>query len=585
MPGAWFTTTRRQRRAYKRELSRMDEALSRQDVRGVGSPLARLRLSQAVGLGGVAGIVGMALVVSLIAPKPGGKVADIMNVRGKGMYVVYNGRLHPVTNLASARLIVGEPADAVQVGDDVLRKFPPGPLMGILNAPNALDARIDPVTTWTVCDWRDASTSLSLHRGAGLTTAVIAGADALSGGEDLGSTRALLVRSAGDPDRLWLIYGDTRAQVGRADFAAQRALGITPETVAEAQLVSDGLLGAISPSPALTAPLISDRGQPSTRVPGFRIGDVLATSVADGSRTFYAVGRDGVQEVGAVTADMLVATGSQQRLVDDPATLSSLPRVALFPAGHFPTQAPTVVPAEAVCWGWQQEPAAAPQTRVFTADRMPVTDRARQGAVTLMATAGPAVQATESVMTPGRGFYAAVVSGDPSSNSGDGLMWIDPSGSRYPIDADTRSGLAQGKIYDPTVEALGFSGQAPTPVPWAIARLYTLGSTLSIRDAQVLQGTINPTVQAECPAASGDGPPPHCPAPDAPAAVAQPLPPAVPPPPPPPSPSPPPELSGDPAGPEAPAADPNAPAAEPQAPAADPNVPPAEPTAPPEPTN
>lgn len=519
MPAPWYLTTKRQRRGYRRELIRIDEALSRQDVRGVGSPLTRLRLAQWIGLFGAVGLSVMALVVSLIAPKPGGKIADIMNVRDRGMYVIYNGRLHPVTNLASARLIVGKPANASQVGTDVLRKLPPGPLMGILNAPNSLEPRTETTAVWTICDWHDTSASLSLVRGDGLTTAVIAGADVLDGGEDLGTTRGALVRTSGDPDNLWLLYRDTRAQVGRADYAAQRALNITPQMVKDAQLISPGLLGAITPSPALTTPFVADRGQPSTAVPGSKIGDVLVSGTASGNRSFYAVGRDGVQEIGQVPADMLINTGSAQKLVDDPATLSALPRVDLFDAGFFPTQAPTVAAADSLCWSWQRDAGAAPTTRVFTANRMPITDKARREAVTLLQTNGPAVQATESVMTPGKGWYASVVSGDPTSNSGDGLLWIDPSGTRYPIDADVSSGLAQGKIYDPTVKALGFDTVAPTPVPWSVAQLFSLGSTLSIRDAQVLQGTVNPVLQAPCPPASGDGPPPPCPAPGSPAAV------------------------------------------------------------------
>ena len=66
----WYLTTPRQVKGFKRELNRVDEALSRQDVRGLGSPLARLR--GALGFGAVAGvgILVVAFVVALISPKP-----------------------------------------------------------------------------------------------------------------------------------------------------------------------------------------------------------------------------------------------------------------------------------------------------------------------------------------------------------------------------------------------------------------------------------------------------------------------------------------------------------------------------------
>lgn len=46
----WYLTTPRQIKGFKRELNRVDEALSRQDVRGLGSPLTRLRGGMSVGM-------------------------------------------------------------------------------------------------------------------------------------------------------------------------------------------------------------------------------------------------------------------------------------------------------------------------------------------------------------------------------------------------------------------------------------------------------------------------------------------------------------------------------------------------------
>lgn len=512
----WYLTTPRQVKGFKRELNRVDEALSRQDVRGLGSPLARLR--GALGFGAVAGvgILVVAFVVSMLSPKPDRGIAEIMTTRSGGTFVQFNGRLHPVTNLASARLIVGKAAPATVVSDNALRSMPTGPLMGIPQAPNLLDPRADTTPVWTICDWRDTAVPLSLLRAGDLTTAVIAGSDMLDGGEDLGSSRAVLVRPVGKPDELWLIYRDTRAQVGRGDMAAQSALGITPALIASAQAISPSLLNAIKPSAALTAPRLADQGKPSVAVPGSKIGDILTVGTASGSRAFYLVGRDGVQLVSPVLAQMMINTGSAQKVVNDPAEVQKYPTIGLVDEGRFPAQVPTLVSPASLCWSWSKTAGdLAATTRVFTGTQLPITEAGKAAAVQLLPNTGTEDQATESVMRPGYGWYARVTGNDPNSPAEEGLLWIDPNGTRYPIDAVVNPTGGQNAIsYDPTVKALGFDSVAPTPIPWAVARLYAPGATLSVRNAQVMQGTITPVSQVPSPSMTpGAAPPPPPPPP------------------------------------------------------------------------
>ncbi|CQA10411.1 type VII secretion protein EccB%2C Actinobacterial [Mycobacteroides abscessus] len=116
-------------------------------------------------VGGVLVLVA-AFIVSLINPKPDSGVAAIMTTRSGGIFVQFNGRLHPVTNLASARLIVGKPEEAKVATDAALRSLPTGPLMGIPSAPNLLSPRTDETAVWTVCDWRDTAVPLSLLKPA-----------------------------------------------------------------------------------------------------------------------------------------------------------------------------------------------------------------------------------------------------------------------------------------------------------------------------------------------------------------------------------------------------------------------------------
>lgn len=498
----WYLTTSRQIKSYKRELNRLDEALSRQDVRGIGSPLSRLRGSLGLGVGAGVLIMVAALVMSLLNPKPKNNISEIMVTRSGGRFVQYNGQLHPVTNLASARLIVGKPAEAKIVSDEVISQIPPGVAMGIPKAPDILVPREDQVATWTVCDWHDSAVPLSLLKGGGITTTVIAGRDMLEGGDPLGDDRAVLVKPIDKMDELWLLYRDTRAIVGRSDFATQAALGLTPAHVSSALAVSPALLSAIPPSPVLTAPQLADRGQLSPAVRGSAIGDVLTIGTATGGRAYYLVGRNGVQMIGMVLAQMMINTGSPQKLVTDASTVQNLPRVTVLDDSRFPTKVPTLVSDPALCWQWsksQQELSA--HTRILTSSQTPISDRGRRAAVTLLPNNGSEPQATQTVTAPGRGWYVRVTGNNDNAVSQEQLLWIDPSGDAYPIDAVVPQGSTT-KInitYDPTVKALGLNTMYPTPIPWSIAKLYAPGATLSIENAQVELGQVEPVKQVPFP--------------------------------------------------------------------------------------
>ncbi|SIM04770.1 type VII secretion protein EccB, Actinobacterial [Mycobacteroides abscessus subsp. abscessus] len=503
----WYLTSGRQIKGYKRELNRVDEALSRQDVRGVGSPLTRLRGSLSVGLAVGVLVLVAAFVVSMVNPKPDSGIAAIMTTRSGGIFVQFNGRLHPVTNLASARLIVGKADEAKVATDAALRSLPTGPLMGIPSAPNLLSPRTDETAVWTVCDWRDTAVPLSLLKTGDITTAVIAGDDMLDGGTDLGNTRAVLVKPAGDPTRLWLLYRDTRAEVGRGDYAAQAALGLTPSLIETAVTVSPSLLATIAPSPVLTAPRLVNQGQPSPTVNGSAIGDVLTVTTASGSRAFYLIGSGGVQQVSPVLAQMMINTGAAQKLVDDPASVQAMPRVGIVDDSRFPSQVPTLVSEPALCWSWAKANGElTARTRIFTNSRMPVTESGRVAAVHLLPNNGSTDQATDSITRPGYGWYARTTGDGTDSVAAEQLLWIDPNGTRYPIDVViARNG---GVSYDPTVKALGFDSISPTPIPAVVAKLYAPGATLSIKNAQVMQGTINSTSQVPNPPSTQGQPPP-----------------------------------------------------------------------------
>jgi hypothetical protein len=235
-----------------------------------------------------------------------------------------------------------------------------------------------------------------------------------------------------------------------------------------------------------------------------------------------------VQQIGPVPAQMMINTGSAQKVLDDPSVVQKLPRSGLIDDGRFPSQVPTLDSPASLCWNWSKSNGElTAKTRVFTGAQLPVSESGKAAAVTLLPNTGTEDQATESIMRPGYGWYARTTSGDPKSASAEGLMWIDPNGTRYPIDAVVNSN-GGGISYDPTVKALGFDSVAPTPIPWSVARLYSPGATLSIRNAQVMQGTITAISQVPSPSMTPGAAPPPPPPPAAPSesSPAQPAPPA-----------------------------------------------------------
>src|SRR5699024_3579407 len=101
--------------------------------------------------------------------RPAGDVSRetvMLGTDSGAMYVRVDDRVHPVLNLASARLLVGAPDGPARVRDSDLADAPRGPLVGIPGAPSVFPEPVGDAeataTTWTVCD-ESAATGSELH--------------------------------------------------------------------------------------------------------------------------------------------------------------------------------------------------------------------------------------------------------------------------------------------------------------------------------------------------------------------------------------------------------------------------------------
>jgi type VII secretion protein EccB len=146
-------TTKVQVSGWRFLLRRLEHALVRRDTRMFDDPLQFYSRSATLGI-----VIAVALVLGaglLAYFKPQGKLSSSSLLADRAtnqLYVVLSGQLHPVYNLTSARLVLGNPATPAAVQATELSKLPMGQAVGIPGAPFATPVSSDTSSTWTVCD-------------------------------------------------------------------------------------------------------------------------------------------------------------------------------------------------------------------------------------------------------------------------------------------------------------------------------------------------------------------------------------------------------------------------------------------------
>ncbi|PRC45717.1 type VII secretion protein EccB, partial [Mycobacterium sp. ITM-2017-0098] len=173
-------TTRLQISGHRFLARRLQHALVRGDVRMIDDPLRAQSLS--LSSGAVLAAIAVAVCAVLAFVRPGGNLGDapIVVVRESGaMYVRIDDVMHPVFNLASARLIVGSAAVPRVVSQRAVDRAPRGPHVGIPGAPEQILAPLRAEeATWTVCDDQRAATTVTA--GPVAETTVTRGASVLA---------------------------------------------------------------------------------------------------------------------------------------------------------------------------------------------------------------------------------------------------------------------------------------------------------------------------------------------------------------------------------------------------------------------
>jgi type VII secretion protein EccB len=148
-------TTKVQVSGWRFLLRRVEHAIVRRDTRMFDDPLQFY--SRAVSLGIVIAVL-VCLGAALLAYfKPLGKRGGdnlLVDRTTNQLYVVMAGTnlLHPVYNLTSARLVLGNPGTPNAVKSDELNRMAKGQPIGIPGAPYATPVSTVAESMWTLCD-------------------------------------------------------------------------------------------------------------------------------------------------------------------------------------------------------------------------------------------------------------------------------------------------------------------------------------------------------------------------------------------------------------------------------------------------
>ncbi|MGA8547826.1 MAG: type VII secretion protein EccB [Mycobacterium sp.] len=458
----WQPTTRLHVSGYRFLLRRIECALLGRDIRAVNESMRAPM--QSLLAGAVLAIIMLAgcAVLAMVRPQPAPSNAPIVMGKQSGaLYVRIGETLHPVLNLASARLITRTNADPQPVPESELSLSKRGLLLGIPGAPTFLGQPLgEDELRWTVCDSGGTTPS---------TTVVIGPAEG-SQSHPLASAQSVLVRPVSGGST-YLLYAGRRAVVNLDEPAVVRALELDGRIPSA---VSPTLLNAIPEAPPIAPPRIPNR---SARGPaalaGFPVGSVLRVTRADGDE-YYVVLSHGIQRIGRVAADLLRFSdshGARTVVSVAPDVIRATPTVTDLPVATFPDRTPTLLDAGSttLCVGWQHVASGGVEV-ALSAGGLPIPVGQEPVKLSQADGNGPAVDAV--YLSPGRSAYvrATALSGDNPQ-----------AGTRYLI---TDIGVRFAVQDDDAAHDLGLPNTT-VAAPWPVLAQLPAGPELSREKASV----------------------------------------------------------------------------------------------------
>lgn len=292
---------RDQVQAHQFVVSRLTTGLLRADPDAPETPTRRTNRGVALGaLLGVLACIGF-LVFGLI--RPGGATSwrsgrTLLVEKGTGTRYLYDGRLRPVRNYASARLIVGADLQTETVSAASLAGTAHGSPVGIEGAPDSFPpaAGLDS-GPWEVC----AGTRPTDSGGRAVTTSLVV--DAEQPGTAVGKDEAVLVRD--EHDAFFLLWHGNRFKLASAGATAD-ALGYS---AAEPLRVTAAFLDALPAGADLAPPPVSGEGGRGPELDGrqTRFGQVFTVRTPGSAQQYYVLQRAGLTPLTTTQAALTLA--------------------------------------------------------------------------------------------------------------------------------------------------------------------------------------------------------------------------------------------------------------------------------------
>ncbi|MFI5619204.1 type VII secretion protein EccB [Streptomyces sp. NPDC051567] len=424
-------------------------------------------------------------------------------------------RLHPVLNLASARLLLDpQKFKVVQVADKLLDKGRPprGPIIGIPYAPDRLPAKADAgkAKRWAVCQRPGGN-------GRGVQTAAFVLADREAGllddGRKVTDTQVMYVRSTGPGKERYLV--DATGAKYRFPEGTPDAGTMTTALVgtgATPQQVTEEWLATLEPGEDLAFPRLPAAAGTPAGVKGLaaaddKVGMVLRAQTGSGTQ-HYVVLPGKVAPVSGFVAWLLISAPETDRL-DMHGKAREVDLQSLDPDAT-PFKGDTRWPQKKSV---QVNAGAGPGQGGSDRDTVCNVLRAvdGQGRPTLSTWAGTGfpvditASGTSAYVTPGSGLLYTQVQGRQTS-AGGSLFLVTDTGLRYAVQANGDSDAEQSGIGAPGPQPsqdaadarpeasqaqirLGYGGVTPAMVPIAWSEFLSKGPRLDTNAARQPQGS------------------------------------------------------------------------------------------------
>ncbi|WP_454793815.1 type VII secretion protein EccB [Mycolicibacterium lutetiense] len=461
------------------------------------------RLPWACGVVWIVAILG-AFVFGFI--RPAGVVGQSRIVADRSSYELYvdpgDGRLHPVLNLTSARLIVGTYQDPTGVSHDSIAAKPKGPLVGIAGAPFAMNVTNGSGTSVGACQ-RVAVNSVA---GKAVITVINGGVRVGDGrNAELSQTQALVASMDG---QTFLIWNGVKAPFDPGDRIVLSALGVDRVIAAAPMPLSPAVGNAIASGLPLVVPAIPDAGTPSPwRLggEGTPIGAVVQSDTPGRGIEFFVILKDGVQKISATVAAMLRSQNSYGLAtppVVSPDALAAVPQVTIVQTSQFPPVPvqlvdPTTKPV--TCWLWEKgRTSTTSAARIVVGTELPISAASDSALVPVVSSHKPGESADFVSMAPDAANYVAVTGNSSTAATREAMWWLSTSGTRFGLSTNQQERTSLGL------------GDDTLPMPYSVLRLFPRGLpehvALTKTDAMTEHSSlpVDPAPDAVLPAGGGN---------------------------------------------------------------------------------